>query len=304
MKLIVLYGYMSKEHNGKTQKLIDGQMTCGYREYAKACDDGCILYVSPQTVYKDWEYSMTKPKHIIEFCKSHPDAVVFCVKTNPEKNNILKEMPNFKVYYSCNAENSFNPYTDISLVDTPQRIVNDRCKLYVKGKDSDFWKPSKNKEYDYLLMGRRDDKNQSYFLKKLNDEVKDKRRVLWIGGDAFKGKISTHHDVTCTPVYGPEVVRNWIPKARVGILYSEIKTEGFPQTFLEMTMCGVPVVYGGPKGNPHYFFAENSVFPERKEAIVESAEELLKNYDAEACRRIAIENYSIERSVERMLSYK
>ena len=292
---------MSKEHNGKTQKIIDGELTCGYREYAE--HSGCILYVSPQRVSKDWEFSMTKPKHIIEFCKSHPEAAIFSVKTTPEKNNILKNIPNFKIHYPCNSQNAFNPYCDISLVDTPSRILNDRCKLHVKGKSPDFWKPSGEKEYDYIIMGRRDDKNQSYFLRKLNGEVEEKRKVIWIGGEAFKGKVKTHHDVEYTPVYGPDTVKDLIPKAKVGILYSEIKTEGFPQTFLEMTMSGVPVVYGGPKGNPHYFFSENSVLPSKNE-LISAAEELLKNHDPDACRRVAIENYSIEKSVERMLSYK
>ena len=301
MKLIVLYGYMSKEHNGKTQRLIDGEMTCGYREYAECA--GSILYVSPQRVSKPWEKAMTKPRFILEYIKEHPDAAVFSVKTNPEKNQILKQIPNFTIHYSCNAQNSFNPYTDISLVDTPKRIINDKCKLYVKGKNPDYWKPSGEKEYDYLLMGRRDDKNQSYFLKRLNAEVQEKRRVLWIGGEAFKGKVNTHHEINYTPVYGPDVVKDWIPKAKIGILYSEIKTEGFPQTFLEMTMSGVPVVYGGPKGNPHYFFPENCRMPEKKD-LVATAEEFLKDHDSDACRRIAVENYSIQKSVERMLSYK
>ena len=300
MKLIVLYGYMSKEHNGKTQKLIEGKMTCGYREYGQYA--GCILYVSPQTVSQYWEYSMTKPKHIIEFCKSHPEAAVFSVKTNPEKNNILKQIPNFKIHYPCNSQNAYNPHCDISLVDTPNRIINDKCKLYVKGKSPEIWKPSGEKEYDYLIMGRRDDKNQSFFLRQLN-QVKEKRRVLWIGGEAFKGKVNSHHEINYTPVYGPDKVRQLIPKAKIGILYSEIKTEGFPQTFLEMTMCGVPVVYGGPKGNPHYFFSENSRMPDKKD-LVNTAEEFLNYHDPEACRKVAIENYSIEKSVERMLSYK
>ena len=61
-----------------------------------------------------------------------------------------------------------------------------------------------------------------------------------------------------------------------------------------------PFHYGCPD---IIFYPENSRLP-NKEAIVESGEELLKTYDSEACRKVAIENYSIEKSVERMLSYK
>lgn len=300
MKLIVLYGYMSDEHNAKTQRLIEGEMTCGYRDYAKA--GGCIVYASPQIVHLDWEYSIPNHKDIVEFCNSHPEAVVFSVKVNKQKNRVLDEIKNFKIHYSCQGKNMVNESCDVSLVDTKARMIDPRCRLYVKGKDPDYWLPAIDKKYDYLLMGRRDDKNQTYFLNRLN-EVKEKRSVLWIGGKKFRKKVKTHHDVTYTEVFSPDKVRDHIPLARVGILYSQIKTEGFPQSFLEMTMCGVPVVYGGPSDNPNYFFEENSRRP-KKSHIISAAEDLLGNYNSLACRRIAMENYSIDKSIDRMLSYK
>ena len=300
MKLIVLYGYMSDEHNGKTQRLIDGEMTCGYREYAK--NGGCILYASPQSVNFDWEYTMTDPSEIVDFCHSYPDAVVFSVKVNRSKNRVLAAINNFKIHYSCQGKNMVNEQCDVSLVDTQARMFDPRCRLYVKGKDPEYWLPSDNKQYDYLIMGRRDDKNQTYFLKRLN-EIKSPRSALWIGGYKFRKKVKTHHNITYTKVLPPDEVRDQIPLARVGVLFSQIKTEGFPQSFLEMTMCGVPVVYGGPSDNPNYFFEENSRRP-KKSHIISAAEELLASHSSGECRRVAVENYSIQKSIERMLSYK
>jgi hypothetical protein len=66
-----------------------------------------------------------------------------------------------------------------------------------------------------------------------------------------------------------------------------------------MTMCGVPVVFNknGPF-NSHYFYKENSKRVEKKNLIY-AAEDLLANHDQAACRQIAIENYSLEKSFEK-----
>ena len=62
----------------------------------------------------------------------------------------------------------------------------------------------------------------------------------------------------------------------------QLKVEGFPQSFLEMTMCGVPVAYGGPK-NSGYFFPENAVLVNKKASLLQSAEHLLKHHNAKKC---------------------
>lgn len=305
MRVIVLYGYMSDGgHNKKNQKMIDGILTCGYREFAK--NAGCIIYPCIQYRLKEsWEYSMPNPDDIVDFCNDHPDAIVWSVKYSPEKNEILSRIKNFKIHYPCNAKNSINSYCDINLVDTEQRMTNASCRLYLKGKDPDFWKPIEEKKFDYLLMGTRDDKNQSYFIRQLNS-IKQKRKILWIGGKGkVKKTIRTHHEVSYTSVGGPEFVSKKIGLAKIGILYSEIASEGFPQSFLEMTMSGVPVVYGGPY-NPLYFFKENSSRPKKKHLIIE-AEDRLKKYNADvskACRACAVDHYSIEKSIERMCSFR
>ncbi len=299
MKLIILYGYVGNEHNGKSQNLIEGRLTCGYREYAKKF--GSIIYMTPQNVYQDWEHVMLKRSDVIDFCNEHSDAIVFCVKPHPEKEKILKEIKNFKIYYSCNARNCISENSDVNFVDTPGRIRANNYYLQIKGKDPDYWCPTEEeKKYDYILMGKRNDKNQSTFIDKLTEEVKDVRNVLWIGGSKFK--THSHHNVEYTDPIGPDQIRKLIPLAKVGILYSEIKTEGFPQTFLEMTMSGVPVVYKGPHNDSYFSLNTNVIMPNKK-ILIDSAEEFLNKWNpevSERCRKFAIENYSLDKWIERM----
>ncbi len=299
-ELIILYGDILDKKQAKHQLMIDGKVTCGYREYAR--EFGCIIYMTKQNIRLPWEYVMVQPKNIINFINKHPDAVVWSVKHSPKKDGqILSKIKNKKIYYSCNAKNIYNLKCNASLVDTPKR-VKQNGKLWFKGKDPDYWLPleEKQKEYDYLLVGLRGDKNERYFIKKLN-EIKEKRKVLWIGGYRFKRKIpKTHHEVHLTKKLGQNEVRNNIPKAKVGVLFTELRVEGFPQGFLEMTMCGVPVVYNikAPR-NQFYFYKYNSLLCLKKN-IIKSAETLLKNRDQVKCRKVAIENYSLEKSYERI----
>jgi len=115
-------------------------------------------------------------------------------------------------------------------------------------------------------------------------------------------KISTNHEVVCTSFIGQDAVRDKIPQAKVGILFTELKVEGFPQAFLEMSMCGVPVVYNknAPR-NKFYFHKDNCILCS-KENIVNSAETLLKKADSVKCRETAIAHYRLNKSYERMLS--
>jgi hypothetical protein len=299
--LIILYGEVSNKTMWKHQRMIDGGATCGYREYAKHF--GSIVYVTPQKVSLPWEKSIFKPKEILKYIKKYPDAVVWSVKNGPRKDSeVLSKISNKKVYYSCNAKNRNCKFADINLIDTPERIKHaNKDKLWVKGKDPEYWKPQgQRKEFDYLLIGTRGDKNETYFLKQLN-EVKEKRKILWIGGEKHKEKIKTNHQVVCTGFLGQDDVRDNIPRAKVGVLFTELKIEGFPQSFCEMTMCGVPVVYNinAPR-NKFYFHKSNSVLS-NKQKIVSSAENLLARYDPVLCREAAIENYSLEKAYRRIL---
>jgi len=298
--LIILYGDFSDKENQKQQRMIDSKATCGYREYAR--NYGHIIYLSPQHVKLPWEHSITDPKKIIEFInKCSSDSIVWSVKHSPKKDKeILSKINNKKIYYSCNSQNMYNPYCNISLVDTEERIKKN-AKLWFKGKDPNYWKPNDNpKEFDYLLIGRRGDKNEVYFLKRLN-EIKEIRKILWIGGEAHRNKVSCNHEVIYTPFIGQDETRDNIIKTKVGILFTELKIEGFPQSFLEMTISGVPVVYNerAPK-NLFYFHKYNHIFCSKKD-IVRSAEKLLKDRNSEKCRQVSINNYSLERSYQRII---
>ena len=300
IELIILYGDVSNKPNWKQQRMIDGGATCGYREYAR--NFGHIIYMTPQKIKLPWEHSIIKPKNVIEFISKHPDSVVWSLKHSPKKNqNILSKISNKKVYYSCNSNNRYNKFCDISLVDTEERLKGKKSVVWFKGKDPKYWKPTGvEKEFDYLLIGGRADKNEFYFLKQLN-QIKKKRRILWIGGMKHKSKIVTNHEIICTDFVGQDKVREYIPKCKVGILFTELKVEGFPQSFLEMTMCGVPVVYNknGPV-NQFYFHKGNSILCSKKD-LIKSAETLLKNSNYELCREIAINNYSLQKSYNGVL---
>jgi len=298
-KLIILYGDVGPTPWKKAQNLIDGQMTCGYREYARRF--GCIVYMNPQRVYQEWESCITTAKGVIHFVEQYPEAVVWAVKHAPTRDEtILKHIPNRKLYYSCCNQNMYNAYCDVSLVDSAKRLKKN-AKLFFKGKDEEFWHPTGAKKvYDYLLIGLRGDKNEAFFLNKLN-QVKGKRTILWIGGGEAKKKIRTKHSVVMTPRIRPSEVRDLISTAKVGVIFTELG-EGFPQSFLEMTICGVPVVYHekAPR-NDIYCRPENSVLANRTN-LVEKAEELLGDYNAERCREVAIEHYSLKKSFEHLRS--
>jgi hypothetical protein len=304
-KLILLYGELTNIHNGKYQWMIDGTCTCGYRPYAQKY--GYIVYLSPQKVKRDWEFSITNPGKLVHFIKKHPNAVVWAIKHAPGRDKqVLSKIKNRKLYYSCCASNMYNPHCNVSLVDTKQRLAKN-AKIWFKGKDENFWRPTvdkANKEFDYLLIGKRADKNEIMFIRKLTRSIKDKRRILWIGGQKHQSKVDglhTHHEVVYTPFSGTRFVRNNMSRAKVGILFTEHKREGFPQSLLEMTMCGVPVVYNkNAPANKHYIHSGNVVLTDR-EHLIGKSEALLQSYDPEICRDIAINYYSLDRSAKYLL---
>jgi len=296
-KLIILYGEIGTTSWKKADNLIRGVFTCGYRSYAEKF--GSIIYMTAQETFKSWEHSMTSPQEVIDFINKYPNAIVWAVKHAPDRDQrILSKITNKKMYYSCCNKKMYNSYCDISLVDTDERLKNN-AKVFVKGKDENFWKPIKQKKrYDYLFVGQRGDKNEIFFLNHLN-KIKKKRRILWVGGKKHRKKVRTIHDVTYTSSLNSEGVRDNISKAKVGILFTELG-EGFPQSFLEMTMCGVPVVYNKKAPfNKNYFFKQNSLRVTKKNLII-GAESLLKTFNSEKCREVAINNYSLEKSFERL----
>ena len=149
--LIILYGDISNKSNWKQQRMIDGGSTCGYREYAR--NFGHIIYLCPQKIKLPWEHSIVKPKNVIKFINKYPDAIVWSVKHSPQKDNqILSQIKNKKIYYSCNAKNCYNQYCDVSLVDTEKRVKKN-AKIWFKGKDPLYWQTSKEKEFDYVFNG-------------------------------------------------------------------------------------------------------------------------------------------------------
>ena len=302
-RLILLYGDVSPRHDGKYQWMIDGKCTCGYRPYAEKY--GIIIYLTKQTVREPWEFSIINSSKVISFISKRPDAVVWSIKHGRIKDRqILSKISNKKIYYSCCAARMYNPYCDVSLVDTKSRLAKN-AKLWMKGKDPAYWRPCGRKEFDYLLIGKRADKNEILFLQKLQSRVRDKRRVLWIGGHKHRDQVRSmrlkHHVEFIKFGISQKVVRDNIPKARVGILFTQHPREGFPQSFIEMTMSGVPVVYSntGPR-NKFYFFDENSVIA-NKGNLIEKSEYLLRHHDPEACRQCAIRNYSLEVSAHHLL---
>jgi len=306
--LVILYGKFGTHLHEKQQAMIEGRSTCGYRPYAERF--GEIIYLCPQNVYKPWERWISNECELISYLSKKPDAVIWSVKHDPHKDSIINKIKNKTVYYSCCANNSINPNCTISLVDTTERIYGNG-KLWVKGKCPDYWKPGNMKLVDYLFVGRRGDKNEVYFINNLTKKVKAERSILWIGGAEHQGKIAkSHHRIICTPFKPMADVRELIPTAKLGLILSELAVEGFPQTFLEMTMCGVPVIYLGPQNND-YFDKCNAYLIDKKQDAVEDAENVLELYNLmadpkyyiDSIREYAVNNYSLEKSYESILRW-
>lgn len=299
-KLIILYGGLSDKSNAKQQMMINGGATCGYREYAEAY--GEIIYLCPQVVSKPFEKSMTSPGEIVDYCNSHPETIVWSVKHDPNKTEMLKLIKNRTLYYSCCANNMYCDSADISLVDSHSRVKDEsRHKVWFKGKDSNKWLPSDNKRYDYLLMGRRGDKNELYFLDRLTKEISYSRSILWIGGEKFKDKVvSSHHDITFMPFSSEADVIKAIPTASVGVIYTEHRAEGFPQSFLEMAMCGVPVVYPTTAPINPYYVGQYNIHICQKKDLIFTCEMVLAQPKSELCRAESINKFDLDKSYKHM----
>ncbi len=297
--LIILYGRFGDKPHEKQQAMIDGRSTCGYRSYAKAF--GEIIYLCPQVTKEKWDSSIPNPKDLLKYLKTKPDSIIWSVKHDPtgQKERVLEKLANKRFYYSCCSYNTTNSSYDISLVDTPERVKGN-AKLWVKGKDPEYWKPTgREKVYDYIMIGKRGDKNEAYFINRLTKKVKEKRHILWVGGLKHTKHIErSHHRIVLTPFVGMDKVREYIDMCKVGIILSEIPAEGFPQTFLEMTMMGVPVVYMGPISA--VISTHNSLLC-NKATAVHDAELMLKNIGEFRPRQYAINNYSLEKSYESIL---
>lgn len=300
--LIILYGRFGDKLHDKQQAMIYGESTCMYREMARAF--GEIIYLCPQNTRDNYSKSITNTPQLKYHLLGRPDSIVWSIKYDPtqQKDKILEQIPNKKVYYSCCSYNTTNSSCNISLVDTPER-VKDNAVLWVKGKDPDFWKPQGSKKvFDYCMIGKRGDKNEVWFIDQLTAQVKEKRNVMWIGGQKHAHKIGkSHHNIVCTEFSGPEGVRNYIDLCKVGVILSEIPAEGFPQSFLEMTMMGVPVVYMGPYNEKYMLRGVNMVRCTNKSASCDISEAVLSAPETGDCREHAINNYSLEKSYESIL---
>lgn len=300
-RLIILYGNASKDRSSKVQQLVDGKLTCGYRDYAQHY--GCIAYLVPvNNIKKSWEYVFPEGRGIVEFCRNYPDAIVWSVKLgNSLKNSILDQIKNRKLYYSCCSRNIVNNCCHISLVDTVDRLPksSSNVRLWIKGKDPEFWKPvSEQKIYDYVVVGRpKPSKNQKLFVKQLARECPHTRTVLWIGGGEGR-KLIGNHQLVSTPLLPPNRVRDLMCLARVGVLFTQYEDEGFPQSLLELTMCGVPVIYSTDGPYNSAYFSPHSAIRTTKRNLIKDAENMLKLADPVTCRSYAINNYTLLSSFE------
>ena len=306
--LIILYGRFGDRQHEKQQAMIYGGSVCGYRDYAKQF--GEIIYLCPQDTKENWDSDIrfynNDPKRIINKIKNwYPDSIVWSVKHDPtkQKDRLLEQLPNKKVFYSCCSCDTTNSSCDVSLVDTPERVKGNAV-LWVKGKDPEFWKPQGSKKvFDYCMIGKRGDKNEVWFIDQLTDKIKEKRNIIWIGGEkhAYKMKKS-HHNIACTQFSGPVDVRNYIDLAKVGILLSEIPAEGMPQSLIEMLIMGLPVVYLGPQ-SPLYK-CRGMILQKTKDNAVVYAENELKSIWIDRSNRVlvdAVETFSLEKSYESIL---
>jgi len=306
--LIILYGKFGDKLHNKQQAMIEERSTCGYRPYAEKF--GEIIYLCPQRIAKTWEKCITKEIDLGYYLAPKHNGIIWSLKHDPRKDEVIKELYKNTVYYSCCAYDTINYNYRISLVDTQERI-KENGKLWIKGKDPDYWKVGYSKLVDYLFVGARGDKNEVYFINELTKRVKSERYILWIGGALHQHNIKkTHHRIICTPFKSMSEVRDLIPRARIGIILSELEAEGFPQSFLEMTMCGVPVIYLGPR-NHNYFNEYNSFLIDKKQDAIEVAENVLELYNAmperkdyiDSIRQFAVNNYSLEKSYESILRW-
>lgn len=300
--LVILYGRFQKHKNLKQQRMIDGGSTCMYRELASKY--GEIIYLAPQDVCGEYDRVITDDTELFHYLDDLPsDVIVWSVKCDEYKDIVLRLLINKKrlIYYSCCSNNMYNDNCDHSLVDLPERVKKNAL-LWVKGKDPEYWLPSKNKVYDFLLVNPRGDKNEEFFLREMQRSKKE-YSILWIGGEKFKDRVRSKHEITYTPFLSKNEVRKHIPICKVGVILSEHPAEGFPQVFLEMTMCGVPVVYLY-RGTPNRVYADNFIGIVEKKIVVEVAENVLGKWSVELSNEVrlyAIKNYSLEKCYESIL---
>lgn len=302
-ELVILYGDVSVTAPPKTLSIIRGDLTCGYRDYARRF--GTIVYPFPMAPTQAYERSAPDLDTFVSFMASKPDAVLWVIKAgSPQRDAWIRAVACPKLYYSCCASDLAHESCDFSLVDTVKRArVHPTCRVWVKGKDADLWQPQgEERVYDYVLIGRdKPGKNQKLFLRHLSDELQTSRRVVWVGGSRSTRAYSERwgaHVVDFLPMSGPAQVRRCLSSSRVGILFTKYRNEGFPQSFLELAMCGTPVVYSvhGPYNSSYFHDSIARVTNER--GLVTTAETLRERADAAACRMEAIRRFELEISYQ------
>lgn len=304
-RLIILYGPFGDKPDEKYQKLIDGKMVCGYREYAE--EFGEIIYLKKGLkTTKSWEHVIANPNDVITYCNSQKDCIVWSVKHDEIKSSILAKIMHPTLYYSCNNQNMYCENADISLVDTNERANQNKfAKLWFKGKNPTKWAPSVNKIYDFVLVGARNDKHESEIVNLLASVPNISYKILWIGGEYHRDKVthSSPHIIRLTPMLTVKEMHQLLPEAKLGILFTEHPTEGFPQSILEMTMCGIPTIYNMNAPINFHYFNPFILLAKNINHAIRVAIDMQRHYNvvmAEHCRNRAIEHYSLEKSYTHM----
>lgn len=299
-RLIIICGNPHAGDSPKYDRIFSQDVTFGYRDYARVA--GALIFpFSISGELRSYEAAVNDPDAIAEYCNAWPDAVVWSLKAwTPEKVALLQRIKNRKVHYSCGARNTFNPHCDVSLVDDPIRVSNKHMRLWIKGKDPQQWPLlSDTRVYDYLVLGRnKPGKNQKLFYSMIFDSVASPRSVLWVGGSDVEEEIPAGiHKLHLVPFAKSVDLPSYFAKCKVGGLFTEWHDEGFPQSYLEMAMCGLPVVYNAAAPwSTSYESPAISCRVTRKN-LVEQAEHLRNNADHAKCRAAAVAQFSLERSI-------
>lgn len=298
-KLIILCGNPHAQTSDKYERIFGGGFNFGYSDYARVA--GCILFAFPVNFpLSSWMGCFPDGDGLVDYCCRYPDALVFSIKpSDKRKARLLQKLPHAKVYYSCGKRAGYDSSCDVSVVDDPARVTNDRTRLWVKGKDSVFWAPSPaERVYDYVMVGRtKKGKNYELFLDLLAKSDAPPRRVLWVAGPSPGVTRLGVHELEQIEYSSATIIRGLLSRSRVGILFTAYPDEGFPQVFLEMVMCGVPVVYRDKAPWQSCYDHPAICVRTGQDRLIASAESLLARADAAACRQVAESRFSLDKSV-------
>jgi len=253
-----------------------------------------------------YELATSDTDAIVDYCNTWPNAVVWSLKKwTDAKADLLKRIRNRKIHYSCGAHDLYNPHCDVSLVDCEQRIYHKSMRTWIKGKDPDKWPLlTAERKYDYCVIGKpKAGKNQGWFINELADNLAEPRSFLWIGGskEVIDIKISQHSCLTI-PYVATDCLPALFAQCKVGAVFTTYEDEGFPQSYLEMAMCGLPVVYHESAPWSDCYGSPNISVRANSKNVVALAETLRREANHTACRSDAVNQFSIEKSIDSILS--